>query len=76
MYFRLKIKIRYDEAFKGKFGADSANAARRVMAYAQNYWKMSASLGTQIIFAIDANIQAITGKYEAKTDLWVLNTFL
>ena len=69
MYFRLKIKIRYDEAFKGKFGADSANAVRRIMAYAQNYWKMTASLGTQIIFAIDDNIQAITGKYVAKTDL-------
>ncbi len=65
----LKIKVRYDEAFKGKFGADSINAARRVMAFAQNYWKMSASLGTQIIFAIDANVEQISGRYVAGTDL-------
>jgi hypothetical protein len=39
------------------------------MAFAQNYWKLSASLGTQIIFAIDANIDQISGRYAALTDL-------
>jgi len=69
LFFRLKIKVRIDDAFNAKFGADSANAARRVMAFAQNYWKMSESLGTQIIFAIDADIGQISGKYAAETDL-------
>jgi hypothetical protein len=39
------------------------------MTFAQSYWKLSASLGTQINFQIDANIQAISGKYAAATDL-------
>ena len=39
------------------------------MAFAQNYWKLSASLGTQIIFAVDANVEQISGKYAALTDL-------
>jgi hypothetical protein len=68
-FFSLKIKVRYDDAFKSKFGSDVNNAARRIMTFAQSYWKLSASLGTQIIFQIDANIQAISGKYAAATDL-------
>ena len=39
------------------------------MGFAQNYWKMSASLGTQIIFALDANVDPISGRYQALTDL-------
>ena len=69
LFSSLRIKVRYDDAFKGKFGADSVNAARRIMAFAQNYWKLSASLGTQIIFAVDANVEQISGKYAALTDL-------
>ena len=68
-FLSLKIKVRYDDAFKSKFGGDVNNAARRIMAYAQSYWKLSASLGTTINFVIDANIQQITGKYVAATDL-------
>jgi hypothetical protein len=69
MFFRLKIKVRTDDAFRRKFGADSINVARRIMAFAQGYWKMSASLGTQIIFEVDANIDPISGTYVALTDL-------
>ena len=65
----MKIKIRYDDAFKSKFGTDVNNAARRIMAYAQTYWKMNASLGTQVNFVIDNTIQAISGTYVAATDL-------
>jgi hypothetical protein len=32
VFFRLRIKVRYDDNFKAKFGADAANTARRVMA--------------------------------------------
>ena len=67
--FSLKVKVRYDDAFKAKFGADVNNAVRRIMAFAQTYWKMSASLGTQVNFVIDNNIDGISGKYVAETDL-------
>ena len=63
------MKVKYDDGFRAKFGADAVNAARRVLAFSQNYWKMSASLGTQIIFAIDPTVQAISGTYVADTDL-------
>ena len=69
LFSSLRIKVRYDDAFKGKFGADSINRARTIMAFAQGYWKLSASLGTQIIFAVDANVEQIGGKYAALTDL-------
>ncbi len=39
------------------------------MAFAQSYWKLSDSLGTQIVFAVDANVEQISGKYAALTDL-------
>ena len=69
MFFRLKIKVRTDDAFRRKFGADSNNVARRIMAFAQSYWKMSESLGTVIIFDVDPNIEPISGTYVALTDL-------
>jgi hypothetical protein len=65
----LRVKAKYDDAFRTKFGADAVNAVRRILAFSQNYWKMSASLGTQIIFAVDPTVQAISGTYVAETDL-------
>jgi hypothetical protein len=73
--YTIKVRVCIDDAFKAKFGADSTNAVRRVMAFAQNYWKLSASLGTQLIFAVDANICQIAGRYVAETDLEKVSKF-
>jgi hypothetical protein len=66
---RLRVKVRYDENFKAKFGDDSVNAVRRVMAHAQNIWMWKASLTTTVTFQIDPEVDAIPGKYVAETDL-------
>ena len=57
------MRIRYDDNFKAKFGADSENTIRRVMAQAQNIWKWKETLTTQVIF----NIESI----EYKAGVWV-----
>ena len=36
---------------------------------AQSYWKLRDSLGTQVLFSVDANVERISGRYVAKTDL-------
>jgi hypothetical protein len=61
--------VRYDENFKAKFGADSVNVVRRVMAQAQNIWRWKDSLTTTVTFQIDANVEAIRGKFVAGNDL-------
>ncbi len=61
--------MRYDENFKAKFGADSVNAARRVLAQAQNIWKWKDSLTTTVTFQIDPNVEAIRGRFVAEDDL-------
>ena len=67
--YRLRIKVRYDENFKAKFGAESLNVVRRVMAQAQNIWKWKESLTTTVTFQIDPTVEAIKGKFVADTDL-------
>ena len=66
---RLRIKVRYDENFKAKFGADSLNVVRRVMAQAQNIWKWKDSLTTTVTFQIDPTVEPIRGRFVADTDL-------
>lgn len=66
--YQATVKIRYDENFKAKFGADSVNAIRRVVTQAQNMWKW-ASLTTSVTFVIDPSVDAVTGKFVAGTDI-------
>jgi len=73
--YLLRIKVRYDENFKAKFGADSVNVARRVLAQAQNIWKWKDSLTTTVTFQIDPNVEAIRGRFVAEDDLEVASTF-
>ena len=54
MISSLKIRIRYDSKFKAKFGDDSENVIRRIMAHAQNIWKWKETLTTQLIFNIES----------------------
>jgi hypothetical protein len=65
----LKIKVTYNDAFFARFGPDSVNAARRIMVHAQNYWRLTNSLTTQVAFLIANNVERIPGYHAAKTDL-------
>jgi len=69
IFHSLKVKVAYDDNFKNKFGDDSVNAARRVMAQAQNLYKLKDSLTTEIIFKIDSDAQYIPGKWVAANDM-------
>ena len=62
----LKVKAIYDDNFKGKFGDDVVNAARRVLAQAQNFWKLRDSLTTEVNFKVDPNVDYIPGKWMLK----------
>ena len=62
LWFSLNVTIRYDDNFKGKFGADAENVIRRVMAHAQNIYQWP-SLTTKIIF----NVLSIA----YRTGVWV-----
>jgi hypothetical protein len=65
----MKVKVFYDDNFKAKFGDDSVNAARRVMAQAQNVFRWKESLTTEIIFKIDNSVDYIPGKWIASKDV-------
>lgn len=65
----LKVKVIYDDNFKGKFGDDVVNAARRVMAQAQNAFMWKDSLKTIVKFKVDENVDYHPGKWVAKTDM-------
>ena len=66
--YQATVKIRYDENFKAKFGADSVNTIRRVVAQAQNMWKWP-SLTTSVTFLFDPSVDAVAGKFVADTDI-------
>ena len=68
-FYSLKVKVAYDDNFKAKFGDDAVNAARRVMAQAQNLFKLKDSLTTEINFKIDSNVEYKSGKWVAAKDL-------
>ena len=59
----------YDDNFKGKFGDDTVNTARRVLAQAQNVFMWKDSLTTTVKFKVDENVEYHAGKWFAKTDL-------
>ncbi len=61
-FFSSTIKLHYDESWAERFGNDSVNAARRVMAHAQNIW-MWPSLTTKVIFDIDPEVKAQPGRW-------------
>ncbi len=63
------MKVAYDDNFKAKFGDDAINAARRVMAHAQNLYKLKDSLTTEINFKIDSNVEYKSGKWVADKHL-------
>jgi len=62
------VKIRYDENFKAKFGTESVNTIRRIVAQAQNIWKWP-SLTTSVTFQIDPSVDAVAGRFVAGTDI-------
>jgi len=66
--YQATLKIRYDQNFAAKFGADSVNTIRRVVAQAQNIWKWP-SLTTSVTFVIDNSIDAVAGRFVAETDI-------
>jgi hypothetical protein len=68
-FYSLKVKVSYDDNFKAKFGDDAVNAARRVMAQAQNLFKLKDSLKTEINFKIDSNVEYKSGRWVAEKDL-------
>jgi len=68
-YYSLRVKAIYDDNFKEKFGDDTANAARRVLAQAQNLFKLRDSLTTEVILTVDPNVAYIPGKWVAGNDL-------
>ncbi len=51
----LRIKVRYDDNFKAKFGADAANTARRVMAQVSHWFPNS------ICIILPPNVIIISG---------------
>jgi hypothetical protein len=65
----MSVKVRYDDNFKEKFGEDSINSARRVMAFAQAQFMLKDSLTTTIDLDIDPDVEYIPGKWVAGKDM-------
>jgi hypothetical protein len=66
--YAASVKIRYDENFKAKFGAEAINTIRRIITHAQNIWRWP-SLTTLVNFQFDANVEAVAGRFVAGTDI-------
>jgi len=64
----VSVKIRYDENFRAKFGGDSVNTIRRVVTQAQNIWRWK-SLTTSVTFQFDPSVDAVNGRFVARTDI-------
>ena len=65
--FSLKIRIRFDDLFKAKFGNESENVIRRIMAHAQNTWRWKESLTTELLFDIES-VEYMPGNWNVQTD--------
>ena len=65
----MPVKVRYDTNFKNKFGNETLNTVRKVMAFAQAQFMLIGSLTTTITLDIDPNVEYIPGKWVADTDL-------
>ena len=63
-YFSANIKVFYDVKFSQKFGADVANAIRRILAHAQHVLKWP-TLTTKVILNAAYGIQPIPEVLEA-----------
>ena len=72
---RLRVKAKYDDNFKRKFGSDAVNAARRILAHAQNLWLLRESLTTVVRFIVDPNVDYIPGQWASKTDMYAYISF-
>ena len=71
----LRVKAKYDDNFKRKFGSDAVNAARRILAHAQNLWLLRDSLTTVVRFIVDPNVYYIPGQWASKTDMYAYISF-
>ena len=56
------MKLAYDDNWKDKYGADSINAMRRVLAHAQNLWKFP-SVPAKLYFDIDPDVRQLPGRW-------------
>jgi hypothetical protein len=65
----MSVKVRYDTNFQKKFGNQTLNTVRKVMAFAQAQFMLKASLTTTITLDIDPNVEYIPGKWVADNDL-------
>lgn len=65
----MKVKVIYDDNFKRKFGVDSVNTARRVLAQAQNIFMWKDSLTTIIKLKVDNNVDHYVGEWIADEDM-------
>ena len=64
----MKVKAICDANFVAKFGSDTNNAVRRVVAHAQHVYKWP-SLKTKIIFDVSPGVQTIEEKLTAGEDM-------
>jgi len=58
------MKIRYDENFADKHGAEAVNVIRKIYAQIQNVWKLP-SLTTSVTLSLDKKIDAVKGRFVA-----------
>ena len=64
----MKLKLGYDDNWNQKFGSDSINAIRRVMAHAQNVWKWP-SAPAKVIFDVDPDVRHLPGQWTAANSM-------
>jgi hypothetical protein len=65
----MSVKVRYDDNFRDKFGEDTINSVRKVMAFAQAQFMLQDSLTTTITLDIDPNVEYVSGKWVAEKDM-------
>lgn len=66
--YQATVKVRYDENFSAKHGANAMNVIRRIFAQAQNIWRWP-SLTSSVTFVIDPKVDAVRGRFVAETDI-------
>ena len=64
----MKLKLSYDDAWREKFGADSVNAIRRVLAHAQTMWKYPTA-PAKLYFDIDPEVRQLPGRWTTSASM-------
>ena len=64
----MKLKLSYDDAWNEKYGAESLNAIRRVLAHATSFWRYP-TVPAKLYFNVDPDVRQLPGRWTTSGSL-------